>query len=45
LTPDLVSSQIFFDSEKQVDLSHHDTLMLIAPCCDRFSYEFIKQNK
>ncbi len=42
LIPDSLSGTVLFDSEKQIDLTHRDTLILNAPCCDRYNYMFIK---
>jgi hypothetical protein len=42
-TPDKLSGKVFSEFETQVDLLHSDTLYLINPCCDLYTYEFVKQ--
>ena len=42
LIPDINSDTFLFDSEKYVDLYGNDTLVFLAPCCDRFNYHFIR---
>lgn len=41
--PDPLSKTFVGDFQKYVDLTHKDTLILHAPCCDRFSFELTKQ--
>jgi hypothetical protein len=35
--------QLYYDPEKYLQLIHHDTLNLIAPCCDRYNIQFIRK--
>ena len=43
LQPDKLSETFVGDFEKFVDLSHKDTLILKAPCCDRYNFELVIQ--
>jgi len=42
LNPDINSDTFLFDSEKYVDFYGNDSLVFRAPCCDRFTYHFIR---
>lgn len=41
--PDTVSPSFVYDFEKYASMISNDTLLLIAPCCDRFSFEFVAE--
>ena len=35
--------QLWYDSEKYIQLIHNDTLNLNAPCCDRYNIHFVRK--
>ena len=41
--PDAASPSFVYDFEKYASMISKDTLLLIAPCCDRFSFEFVAE--
>lgn len=41
--PDTASPSFVYDFEKYASMLSKDTLLLIAPCCDRFSFEFVAE--